>query len=351
MYLEAASVCAELGTVTEIEYEYGARNPLPLFHPYEQLESQQRDGFIDFYREVLDAVEGTPGRVLLEPINRSECRYLNLVSDNLAVLEEVDHPNAALLPDTFHMSIEAPFFEIGPKNHLRRHEIESLAIASGAAGAEHGVHVLLTVPTVLVAPTHDLHAGVLVLAQGMDVERPGPSMNRVTAESLVDAGAWGVMLDHDADPLEPDQLDAAISRASEVGLATVVCAATREAAVGAAHLGADVVLFEPPELIGTRTPSARDWIPASTEDIHRARHGVLAMHAGGIATPDIAYAVMAAGADGTGSTSGVLDASRPDRAAHDFIASTRAGWDQAQSRREPTPLATTTAKHTPEETP
>jgi sugar phosphate isomerase/epimerase len=106
MYLDAASVCAELGTVTEIEYEYGARNPMPLFHPYQQLEPSQRGEFVDFYREVLAMVEGTPGRVLLEPINRYECRYLNLVSDNLAVIEAVAHPNAALLPDTFHMSIE-----------------------------------------------------------------------------------------------------------------------------------------------------------------------------------------------------------------------------------------------------
>ncbi|WP_079062743.1 sugar phosphate isomerase/epimerase family protein [Peterkaempfera griseoplana] len=106
MYLEAASVCAEIGAVTEIEYEYGARSPLPLFEPYQQLESGQVDAFAEFYREVLAVVEGTPGRVLLEPINRYECRYLNLVSDNLAVLEAVDHPNAALLPDTFHMSIE-----------------------------------------------------------------------------------------------------------------------------------------------------------------------------------------------------------------------------------------------------
>lgn len=106
MYLDAASVCAEIGSVTEIEYEYGARNPLPLFHPYQQLEPGQEDAFIDFYREVLEVVEGTPGRVLLEPINRYECRYLNLVAENLEIIEAVDHPNAALLPDTFHMSIE-----------------------------------------------------------------------------------------------------------------------------------------------------------------------------------------------------------------------------------------------------
>jgi sugar phosphate isomerase/epimerase len=55
---------------------------------------------------MLAVVAGTEGQVLLEPINRYECRYLNLVSDNLEIIEAVDHPNAGLLPDTFHMSIE-----------------------------------------------------------------------------------------------------------------------------------------------------------------------------------------------------------------------------------------------------
>jgi sugar phosphate isomerase/epimerase len=106
MYLDAASVCAEIGAATEIEYEYGARNPLPVFHPFLKLDAGQKDEFLDFYREMLAVVEGTEGRVLLEPINRYECRYLNLVSDNLEIIEAVDHPNAGLLPDTFHMSIE-----------------------------------------------------------------------------------------------------------------------------------------------------------------------------------------------------------------------------------------------------
>lgn len=106
MYLETASVCAELGAVTEIEYEYGSRDPLPLFHPFQKLDAEQEDQFLDFYREVLAVVEGTEGRVLLEPLNRYESRYLNLVSDNLEIIEAVDHPNAGLLPDTFHMSIE-----------------------------------------------------------------------------------------------------------------------------------------------------------------------------------------------------------------------------------------------------
>lgn len=106
MYRETADVCAELGLVTEIEYQYGPQDPMPLFDPYQQLTEAQNDEFTAFYRELLDRVAGSDGAVLLEPLNRYESRYLNSVADNLAVLAQVQHPNAGLLPDTFHMSIE-----------------------------------------------------------------------------------------------------------------------------------------------------------------------------------------------------------------------------------------------------
>lgn len=106
MYLEAAATCAEHGLVTEIEYEYGAQDPLPLFEPHARLDDDQRSAFIELYLQMLEAVAGSEGRVLLEPLNRYESRYLNLVEHNLEIIEAVDHPNAGLLPDTFHMSIE-----------------------------------------------------------------------------------------------------------------------------------------------------------------------------------------------------------------------------------------------------
>ena len=53
------------------------------------------------------------------------------------------------------------------------------------------------------------------------------------------------------------------------------------------------------------------------------------MHAGGVSSPEVAEALMAAGADGTGSTSGVLNATDPGSAVHTFIAATRSGWDRA----------------------
>lgn len=106
MYRQTAAVCAELGAVTEIEFQYGPQQPLPLFDPYQQLAADEELAFITFYQEMLDIVSGTPGRVLLEPINRYESRYLNRVVDNVRILDAVAHPHAGLLPDTFHMSIE-----------------------------------------------------------------------------------------------------------------------------------------------------------------------------------------------------------------------------------------------------
>lgn len=106
MYRQSAAVCAEIGAVTEIEFQYGPQIPLPLFDPFQQLSTEQETAFIDFYRELLDLVAGSRAQVLLEPINRYESRYLNRVGDTARIVDAVAHPNAGLLPDTFHMSIE-----------------------------------------------------------------------------------------------------------------------------------------------------------------------------------------------------------------------------------------------------
>lgn len=184
-------------------------------------------------------------------------------------------------------------------------------------------------PTALIAPVRDLDTGVLVFAQGMDPDPVGPSMGRVTAESLLDAGASGVMLNHDSNPMAPELLSTAVERARLTGLETMVCADTSDAALQLAVLDPTAILFEPPALIGTADTAERDWITA-TNDLMRGRFPeALLMHAGGVSSPSVAKSIMALGADGTGSTSGVLGAADPLGAVRPFIADARAGWDAA----------------------
>ena len=46
MYRAAAEVCAEMGMVTELEYQYGPQDPMPLFDPYQKLTAAQLSDFV-----------------------------------------------------------------------------------------------------------------------------------------------------------------------------------------------------------------------------------------------------------------------------------------------------------------
>jgi triosephosphate isomerase len=224
-------------------------------------------------------------------------------------------------------AIKAPFFEIGPKNLLRLPEIVAVSIAAEQAGAAHGVCPIVTVPTALIAPVKAAAPGAFVFAQGMDTEGLGPSVGRVTPESLIDAGADGVMLNHNANPLAPAELELSINRAAQTGLLTMVCAGDEEAVWQLLPLRPTIVLFEPPDLIGHIGGAPRPWIARVNKRARNVAPEVLMMHAGGVGTSEDAYQIMRSGADGTGSTSGVFNTESPVTAVKSFIAAARRGFD------------------------
>ncbi|KIP53256.1 triose-phosphate isomerase [Leucobacter komagatae] len=227
--------------------------------------------------------------------------------------------------------LEAPFFEIGPKNLLRLPEIIELAQAAQVAAKRNRVAVILTVPAPLIAQVRAAVPGVHVFAQTMDAEEPGTSVGRTIAESLKDAGASGVMLNHDSCPLDTESLERAIARAHANGLMTMVCAGNREQVLSLARLRPTVILFEPPELIGHSGGEARPWIQDIDARMSELAPEVLMMHAGGVGAPDDARQIMTDGASGTGATSGVLRAASPVAAVAEFVRATRAGFDDYQA--------------------
>jgi sugar phosphate isomerase/epimerase len=105
-YIEAAAICARIGANTSVEFEYKLQDPMPLFDPYQKLDAEQYAGFIGLYNELLSVVQTTNGYVLLEPLNRYESSVLNTVTDCSELLRELNAPNAGLLFDFFHASIE-----------------------------------------------------------------------------------------------------------------------------------------------------------------------------------------------------------------------------------------------------
>jgi triosephosphate isomerase (TIM) len=232
------------------------------------------------------------------------------------------------------VNLTAPFFEFGPKNLLRLPEIVDVAAAAQDAGARCAVTVVVTVPTALIAPVRAAVPGVRVFAQGVDVDEPGPSVGRVTAESLVDAGAHGVLLNHASNPLDHDRLRCSLRRAHANALMTMVCAGTEQEVRSLLPLRPTTVLFEPPDLIGDAGGVDRPWIRRVDDEVRATAPDVLVMHAGGVGAPEDAYLIMRGGADGTGSTSGVLRDGTPARAVGRFIEALRRGFDDHQAENQ-----------------
>lgn len=85
--------------------------------------------------------------VLLEPLNRYECDFINRLADVAAIAAEVGAPNLRLLADTFHMNIEEP--DIAQSLKAARQILGHVHLAD--SNREAPGHGHLDIPAVLAA--------------------------------------------------------------------------------------------------------------------------------------------------------------------------------------------------------
>lgn len=227
--------------------------------------------------------------------------------------------------------ITAPFFEIGPKSYLYGDDVLALALAADAASQKYDVDIIFTCPAVDIRRVAQQCPNLFVFAPHMDPIYPGRGVADTLAESLVAAGAAGVMLNHCEKPLELSVLNKCIKRAREAGLLSFVCADSIAEAAAAAYLGPDIIVAEPSELIGTGNTSDADYVKASTGAVKDVCPDILVLQAAGISGGEDVYRVIAAGAEATGSSSGIATAK--DRAAmvDEMISAVRRAWNDTHS--------------------
>jgi len=225
-------------------------------------------------------------------------------------------------------NIKAPFFEIGPKSYLYGDEILELAKAADAASEKYDVDIIFTCPVVDIRRVKENTKRIHIYAPHMDPIPVGRGLADILPESLVAAGAEGVMLNHCEKPLSFEVLAETIKRANEVGLSTIVCADSLADASKIATLSPDIIVAEPSELIGTGVSVGPEYVEAATQSVKKVNPDILVLTAAGIAGGEDVYNTIIAGADATGSSSGVAKAA--DRAAmvDEMIAGLRRAWDE-----------------------
>lgn len=227
------------------------------------------------------------------------------------------------------IEIKAPFFEIGPKVYLYGAELISLALAADAAAQKYNVQIIFTVPDTEISAVRKAVRHLLVFAQHIDPLVPGRGMGGTLPEAVRAAGAVGAMLNHAERPVTYSALRQTIRRADNVGLATIVCADSIEEVKSIALLSPNIIVAEPTELIGTNQVSDMCYVLSSIEAVKSVDPRILVLQAAGISSGRDVYNVIRAGAEATGSTSGILTAPNPIAMIDEMISALRAAWDDS----------------------
>ncbi|MDF1489323.1 triose-phosphate isomerase [Tessaracoccus caeni] len=206
--------------------------------------------------------------------------------------------------------VRSPFLIVNPKAYLGSQDTLELARLTDELAAQFGIDVIFTAQHVDLRMVAENTQHLVVTAQHMDPIVKGRGMGHILPDSLREAGARAVVLNHAEHSLTLAVLDETIRRAREVGLATIVCADSDAQCKAIAGMGPDVMICEPTANIGTGQMDAGDYIERTTRIVKDVDPSILVIQAAGVSTGADVARVLSQGADGSGGTSGIV--SHPD---------------------------------------
>lgn len=169
-------------------------------------------------------------------------------------------------------------------------------------------------------------AKVPVFAQHIDPIGAGSHTGHMLAESVLEAGASGVIINHSERRLRADVIEDTIVRARGLGLTTTVCANTPGIAEVIAALNPDMVAVEPPELIGSGVAVSKakpEIITDTVSQIRRINKDVMILCGAGITSGNDVREALRLGTQGVILASGVVKAKNQLAAIEDLASGCR----------------------------
>lgn len=167
---------------------------------------------------------------------------------------------------------------------------------------------------------------VPVFAQHIDPIAAGSHTGHMLAESVLEAGASGVIINHSERRLRADVIEDTIVRARGLGLTTTVCANTPGIAEAIAALNPDMVAVEPPELIGSGVAVSKakpEIITDTVSRIRRINKDVMILCGAGITSGNDVREALRLGTQGVILASGVVKAKNQLAAIEDLASGCR----------------------------
>ena len=233
------------------------------------------------------------------------------------------------------ISLKPPLFEIGLKGYIYGKEALKLAKAADRISKKYKISIIFDPQYVDIPKIAEETDNLYVFAQHMDSVEIGTGIGSILPEALKEAGAVGTLLNHAERRLTLSEISRTIKRADKVGLATVVCADSPEEAAAIAHLNPNVILAEPPELIGTEKSLGKvqkEFISKTIAMVKKINNKIIICNSAGIRTADDVKDVIRLGAEATGSTSGILKAKEPVKKMEEMVRALKEVWLETHSR-------------------
>ena len=232
--------------------------------------------------------------------------------------------------------IEAPFFELGPKNYLIGREVEELAYTIREAAEKYGIRVLYSVPffnTEKVAEAFECSENCYVAAPYMDDIPEGSKNGMALPERLALSGVQAVYINHSARPHTMAEMIRLQARAEKLGIYTIACADTQKEIRATAVIEPDIIIAEPEALIGTGNSVDAEYIKNAVQIIKGINPDISVLIAAGIKTGDDVYRCIDNGADACGSASGIFNSPDPKTKIHEFFEAARRAWDDRHNNK------------------
>jgi triosephosphate isomerase len=160
---------------------------------------------------------------------------------------------------------------------------------------------IIVVPTFVDLQRVASEVSIPVFSQHIDPIDLGSHTGFIPPEAVKQAGATGTLVNHSERRLLMADVDAAVSRARDVGLQTCVCTNNATVSAAAAALNPTMVAIEPPELIGSGRSVSKtkpEVVTSTVELIRNINDDVIILCGAGITTGEDARAAIRLGTDG-----------------------------------------------------
>jgi len=230
-------------------------------------------------------------------------------------------------------SLHTPIFIVNLKSYVWGKKALKLAKIVEKVSQETSVYLCI-IPQLVDINLIARETNVPVFAPHMDPLKPGRGTGRVLPEAIKEAGAVGAMFNHAENRLPLTEIATTIKRAREIGLISMVCCSSPEEARAIATLGPDIIISEPPKLIGTLRSVGRDkkFVTESIRMVKSIDPKIIVVCGAGVSSGNDVAELVKLGVEGTGASRAICEAKDPLRLLTEMVKALEHEWESQKKR-------------------